>query len=107
MAVPPGPEESVTEPGVVPADAGRPGVGARGRYRDALRHRDLRLLIAAFVVDQIGSWSFVVVISVYIFDRTHSTEWLAAAGVCRWGPGLLLPPYGGGKAAPERGGPRS
>ena len=95
MAVPPGPEESVTEPGVVPANAGHPGAGARGRYRDALRHRDLRLLIAAFVVDQIGSWSFVVVISVYIFDRTHSTEWLAAAGVCRWAPGLVLASYGG------------
>ena len=67
----------------------------RGRYRDALRHRDLRLLIAAFLVDQVGSWSFVVVISVYIFDRTHSTQWLAAAGVCRWAPGLLLASYGG------------
>jgi hypothetical protein len=26
-----------------------------GRFRDALRHRDLRLLIGAFLVDQIGS----------------------------------------------------
>jgi MFS family permease len=55
----------------------------------------LRLLIASFLVDQLGSWSFVVVISVYIFDRTHSTQWLAAAGVCRWAPGLLLASYGG------------
>ncbi len=68
---------------------------ARGRYRDALRHRDMRLLIAAFLVDQIGSWSYVVVISVYLFDRTHSTQWLAALGICRWGPGLLLASYGG------------
>ena len=68
---------------------------AHSRYRDALRHRDLRLLIASFVVDQIGSWSYIVVISVYIFDRTHSTQWLAAAGVCRWLPGLLLASYGG------------
>jgi MFS family permease len=68
---------------------------ARSRYRDALRHRDLRLLIVSFVVDQIGSWSYIVVISVYIFDRTHSTQWLAAAGVCRWLPGLLLASYGG------------
>jgi CRP-like cAMP-binding protein/predicted MFS family arabinose efflux permease len=66
-----------------------------GRFRDALRHRDLRLLIGAFLVDQIGSWSYIVVISVYLFDRTHSTEWLAALGVCRWGPGLLLASYGG------------
>jgi predicted MFS family arabinose efflux permease len=68
---------------------------ARGRYRDALRHRDLRLLIASFLVDQVGSWSYVVVISVYVFDRTHSTLWLAALGVCRWGPGLVLASYGG------------
>ena len=68
---------------------------ARGRYRDALRHRDLRLLIASFVTDQVGSWSYLVVIGVYVFDRTHSTEWLAALGVCRWGPGLLLASYGG------------
>ena len=70
-------------------------MAARGRYRDALRHRDLRLLIASFLVDQIGSWSYLVVISVYVFDRTHSTQWLAALGVCRWGPGLLLASYGG------------
>ena len=68
---------------------------ARSRYRDALAHRDMRLLIAAFLVDQVGSWSYAVVISVYIFDRTHSTGWLAAAGVCRWLPGLLLASYGG------------
>src|SRR5580698_5187680 len=66
-----------------------------GRFRDALRHRDLRLLIGAFLVDQIGSWSYIVVISVYLFDRTHSTEWLAALGICRWGPGMLLASYGG------------
>ena len=68
---------------------------ARGRYRDALRRRDLRLLIASLVVDQIGNWSCFVVISVYIFDRTHSTQWLAILGICRWGPGLLLASYGG------------
>jgi len=68
---------------------------ARGRYRDALRHRDLRLLIASFLVDQIGSWSYLVVIGVYVFDRTHSTQWLAGLAVCRWGPGLLLASYGG------------
>jgi predicted MFS family arabinose efflux permease len=32
---------------------------------------------------------------VYLFDRTHSTLWLAALGVCRWGPGLVLASYGG------------
>jgi MFS family permease len=90
------PEESV--PAAAPAPAVADGSGkraARGRYRDALRHRDLRLLIAAFLVDEIGSWSYIVVISVYIFDRTHSTQWLAANAACRWGPSLLVSSYGG------------
>ena len=77
-----------------------PGTGAqkaaaRSRYRDALCHRDLRLLIGTFLIDQIGSWSYIVVILVYVFDRTHSTEWVAATGICRWAPGLLLTSYGG------------
>jgi MFS family permease len=86
-------EESVAES--APAAVTNRKRAARGRYRDALRHRDLRLLIAAFLVDQIGSWSYIVVISVYIFDRTHSTQWLAANAACRWGPSLLVASYGG------------
>jgi hypothetical protein len=92
---PPEPSEAVAadETAAVSASSGKGA--ARGRYRDALRYRDLRLLILSFLVDQIGSWSYVVVISVYVFDRTHSTQWLAALGICRWGPGLLLASYGG------------
>jgi MFS family permease len=66
-----------------------------GRYRDALRSRDLRLLVVSFLIDQIGSWSYAVVLSVYIFDRTHSTQWLAVVGICRWGPNLVLASYAG------------
>ena len=69
--------------------------GKRRRYRDTLRYRDLRLQITSFLIDEVGSWSYIVVISVYIFDRTHSTQWLAANAACRWGPGLLLASYGG------------
>ena len=87
------PEESVAGSPLAIAKSGKRA--ARGRYRDALRHRDLRVLIAAFLVDQIGSWSYIVVISVYIFDRTHSTQWLAANAACRWGPSLLVASYGG------------
>jgi MFS family permease len=32
---------------------------------------------------------------VSVFELTHSTQWLAALGICRWGPGLLLASYGG------------
>jgi MFS family permease len=92
-----GSDESAAVAGAGPATAGgSTGTpAARSRYRDALRHRDLRLLIAALVVDQAGNWSCFVVISVYVFDHTHSTQWLAALGICRWGPGLLLASYGG------------
>ena len=96
MGTPAAPDESAVprDAGAATASGGRTA-SARSRYRDALRHRDLRLLIASFLVNQVGSWSYVVVISVYVFDRTHSTQWLAATGVCRWAPGLLLASYGG------------
>jgi MFS family permease len=95
MVAPPDPEESPAAAGPAAVRGGTGKAAVRGRYRDAFGHRDLRLLVAAFLVDQVGSWSYIVVISVYIFDRTHSTQWLAAAGACRWGPGLLLASYGG------------
>jgi MFS family permease len=93
----PAPEESAAAELISSVQAGSATgtAAAHGRYRDALRHRDLRLLIGAFGVDEVGSWSYVVVISVYVFERTHSTQWLAALGICRWGPGLLLASYGG------------
>jgi CRP-like cAMP-binding protein len=97
MVAPPDPRESAAadQHGPAASSSSNGKTAARSRYRDALRHRDLRLLIAAFLVDQVGSWSYAVVISVYIFDRTHSTQWLAAFAACRWGPGLLLASYGG------------
>jgi MFS family permease len=64
--------------------------GSSGRFRDALRQRDFRLLSIAFIVDALGSWAYAIVLAVYIFDRTHSTEWLAAVGASRWITGLLV-----------------
>jgi CRP-like cAMP-binding protein len=86
---------SVGEPTTAAVGSQTGDAARRGRYRDALRYHDTRILIASFLVDQIGSWSFVVVIAVYVFDRTHSTQWLAILGICRWAPGLLLASYGG------------
>ena len=90
--MPADPQESAAADQAGPAAAASGGgkAAVRGRYRDALRHRDLRLLIASFLVNQVGSWSHAVVISVYIFDRTHSTQWWrpspSAAGdpACCW-----------------------
>src|ERR1700733_846626 len=97
MAALEGSDEAAARAGAGPIAAdGSPGLPtAPRRYRDVLRRRDLRLLIASLVVDQVGNWSCFVVISVYVFDRTHSTQWLAGLGICRFGPGLLLASYGG------------
>ena len=72
------------------------GTGAsRGRYRDALRSRDLRLLVTASLVDQVGNWSYSVVIVVTVYHQTHSPLWVAGLSASRWGTRLLLSGYAG------------
>jgi MFS family permease len=66
-----------------------------GRYRDALRQRDFRLLAGASLIDEVGSWSYSVVIAVAVYHRTHSTVWLAGLSASRWSVGLLLSGYAG------------
>jgi MFS family permease len=68
---------------------------ARGRYREALRVRDLRLLIFAFLTDQAASWSYSVVLVVYVYDRTGSTGWVTALASSRWIAGMLISGYAG------------
>jgi MFS family permease len=67
----------------------------RGRYRDVLRQRDFVLLAVGSLIDQIGSWSYSVVLAVEVYHRTHSTIWLAGLSGSRWGVGLLLSGYAG------------
>lgn len=69
--------------------------GAQARYRDALRSRDLRLLLTSATIDSIGTWASTVVLAVYVFDRTGSTVWIAAFTASRWVPGLLFGTVGG------------
>jgi MFS family permease len=66
-----------------------------GRYRDALRHRDFRIMLAAFLIDQIGSWAYNVVLIVYVYDRTRSTTWIAATTAAVWIPRILFSTYAG------------
>lgn len=66
-----------------------------GRLRAALRQRDFRLLVVAYIIDAVGSWAYSVVLAVYIFDRTHSPQWLAAVAASRWITGLLVGGYAG------------
>jgi MFS family permease len=68
---------------------------AGGRFRDALKSRDLRRLLAAFMADGLGSWAYSTVLIVYVFERTDSTTWIAIVSASRWLPGLLLASYGG------------
>jgi MFS family permease len=67
----------------------------RGRYRDALRSRDYRLLLSAFLVDAIGGWAYNVVLIVYVYDRTGSTTWIVATTAAGWVPRLLVSTYAG------------
>lgn len=68
---------------------------AGGRFRDALRSRDLRLLATGTVIDGIGSWAYATVLVVYVFERTGSPTWIALLTASRWIPSLLLASYGG------------
>jgi MFS family permease len=60
-----------------------------------LRSRDLRLLAGAFAIDGLGSWAYLTVLIVYVFERTGSTTWIALLTASRWLPGLLMASYGG------------
>jgi MFS family permease len=66
-----------------------------GSHRDALRHRDFRVMLTAFLIDQIGSWAYNVVLIVYVYDRTGSTAWIAATTAAGWVPRILFSTYAG------------
>lgn len=68
---------------------------SRRPYREALRQRDFRTLAVSALIDQVGSWSYSVVLAVVVFDRTHSTTWLAGLSATRWITGLVLSGYAG------------
>ncbi len=64
-------------------------------YRSALANRDLRLLFGALVISATGTWAYNAVLLAFAYDRTHSLGWVAAAGLARFIPVLVLSPYGG------------
>ena len=71
------------------------GNGGKGGYRSALRHRDLRFLMARFAVSATGSWAYNVALIVVVYEQTRSPAWVAAAGLGRFLPCLVFSPYGG------------
>ncbi|RKS68007.1 transmembrane secretion effector [Motilibacter peucedani] len=68
---------------------------AGGRFGNALRSRDLRLLLAAFGVDAVGGWAYNVVLVIYVYERTGSAPMIAATTACGWVPRLLFSAYAG------------
>src|SRR4051794_10218369 len=69
--------------------------GTTTRYRDVLRVRDFRLLVIAFLIDQIGGWAYNVVVIVWVFDQTHSPTWIAITTASSWVPRAICSPYAG------------
>ena len=67
----------------------------RAGYRSALRSRDLRLLLTSQIISATGGWAYSVALAVWIYDRTHSTTWVAAAAFGRFIPTLVFSPYAG------------
>jgi CRP-like cAMP-binding protein/MFS family permease len=66
-----------------------------GRYRSALRRRDLRRLLGGLLISTTGSWAYNVALLAFVFSRTHSLGWVGAAGLVRFVPQLLTSAYGG------------
>lgn len=69
--------------------------GWLGSYRSALAQRDLRLLLGSLIVSLTGTWAYNVALLSFVFVRTHSFGWVAAAGLVRFLPALVFSPYGG------------
>jgi hypothetical protein len=53
-------------------------------YRAALGRRDLRLLFSGLLISSTGTWAYNVALLAYVFDKTHSLGWVAAAGLGRF-----------------------
>jgi MFS family permease len=60
-----------------------------------LRHRDVRTLAGALAVSQTGDWLYNVALLVFVLKQTNSPAWVAAAGVVRLLPVVILGPFGG------------
>ena len=64
-------------------------------YSDVLAIRDLRLLFGGLLVSATGNWAYSTALVAFVYARTHSLAWVAAAGLVRMLPQLLLSSYAG------------
>ena len=65
------------------------------RLLSSLRHRNFRWLLGAFIVSDIGSWAYMVALTVWIYDVTGSVAWVSVAAVARFVPALVFGAYAG------------
>lgn len=65
------------------------------KFVSVLRHRDMRLVLSAYLVDDTASWGYTVVLAAYVYARTGSTGWIALIACTRWIIGLLISGYAG------------
>lgn len=70
-------------------------VSSIGRYRSALRYPDLRRMLSAFTILEIGAWSYTIVIAAYVYAETGSATAIAAVASVRWITGLLVSSFAG------------
>ncbi|WP_369251692.1 MFS transporter [Geodermatophilus amargosae] len=63
--------------------------------RSVLRRRDFRLYLLSFTTSQLGDFLYLVALVAYVFDRTGSATWVAAATLSRFVPYTLLSPLAG------------
>jgi CRP-like cAMP-binding protein/predicted MFS family arabinose efflux permease len=69
-------------------------VKARG-MRAPFRHPDFRRLAVGLAISQTGDWLYNVALLVLVIRTTHSAAWVAAAGIVRLLPYVMLGTFGG------------
>lgn len=63
--------------------------------RDALRVRNLRLLLIGLATSQAGDWLYNLALLAFVYDRTHSSMWVGLTTAARILPEVALGSLGG------------
>jgi predicted MFS family arabinose efflux permease len=67
----------------------------RRPVRTALAHSPFRRLVAALAVSQAGDWLYNLALLALVYERTHSSTWVAVTTAARVAPMVLGGPIGG------------
>lgn len=65
------------------------------RFRDALAHREFRLLLGSYAVSWTGDWCYSIALTVWVVQQTGSTAWVSLVFVLRILPFVLFGAPGG------------